>query len=105
MLSPKPDRQAASRDASDAAANGSTAPPRSRRGASCDQTGVQIYLPIEHPGQSRRMRHHQKAAAGTLHQIPRERENLIRGGLVEIAGRLIGLLLLWFFGLRVVVCF
>ena len=51
---------------------------------------MQIYLPIERPGQPRRMRHHQEAAAGTLHQIARKREDVIRGGLVKIAGGLIG---------------
>src|SRR6202035_2373100 len=41
-------------------------------------------------GEPRGVGHHQEAAAGSLYQIARERENVVGGGLVEIAGGLVG---------------
>ena len=35
------------------------------------------------------MRHHQETAAGSCHQIARQRQHLIGGRLIEIAGRLV----------------
>ena len=51
---------------------------------------MQSDLPIERGGKPRAVRHHQEAAAGTLDQIARQRENVIGGRLVEIAGGLVG---------------
>ena len=47
-------------------------------------------MTVERGCQPRTMGHHQKAAAGPCDQIARERENVIGGRLVEIAGGLIG---------------
>ena len=47
-------------------------------------------LAVERGGQPRAVGHHQEAAAGSRHQIARQRQNLVGGRLVEIAGRLVG---------------
>src|SRR6266436_639889 len=47
-------------------------------------------LPIQRRGKPGAMGDHQQAAAGMSHQIARKRKHAIRGGLVEVAGRLIG---------------
>ncbi len=51
---------------------------------------MQIDLSVKRGGETRAVGHHQEAAAGSLDQIARERENLIRGCLVEVAGGLVG---------------
>src|SRR5260370_16894343 len=51
---------------------------------------MEIYLAVERGGKARAVGHHQEAAAGSLDQIARERENVIRGCLVEVAGGLVG---------------
>src|ERR1700687_2602338 len=51
---------------------------------------MEVYLAIERGGEARAVGHHQEAAAGSLNQIAREREKVIRRRLVEIAGGLVG---------------
>ena len=74
----------------DAAANGSGAPQGPRACASCDEPRVQRDLPIQRGGKPRAVGDHQKTAAAARHQIARQREHVIGGRLVEVAGRLIG---------------
>jgi len=47
-------------------------------------------MTVECGGEPRRVSYHQKAAAGLRDQIARQCENVIRGRLIEIAGRFIG---------------
>ena len=51
---------------------------------------MEMDLAVERGGEARAMGDHQEAAAGSRDQIARERENVIRRRLVEIAGRLVG---------------
>ena len=60
------------------------------RAASCDQSGMEMDAAVERGGEPLAVRHHQEAAAGARHQIARQRQHLVGGGLVEIAGRLVG---------------
>src|SRR3954469_9324114 len=90
MPSPRSARSAASRVASDDAANGSTARPESRARGSCRQSRMQRDLPVEGRRKPRPVRYHQESAPGSLNQIARKRQNVIRGRLVEIAGRFVG---------------
>ena len=50
---------------------------------------MEIDLPVERGGEPCAVGHHQKAAAAARHQIARQRQHLVRGILVEIAGRLV----------------
>ena len=43
-------------------------------------------MTVERGGEPRRMSYHQKAAAGLRDQISGERENVVRGCFIEIAG-------------------
>src|SRR5205814_4852721 len=79
-----------SQAASDAAAKGSTEPGGSRRCGSCDQPRMEIDLAVECDGQPRTMGHHQEAAASSSDEVARERQNVVRRRLVEIAGGLVG---------------
>src|SRR3954454_16298446 len=90
MQSQKSTRSAALRAASDGGANDYTAQLGSRGCGSCSKPGMESYLPVERGGQPCRVRHHQKAAAGSFNQIARQRENVVRGCLVKIAGGLVG---------------
>src|SRR6266478_760411 len=83
-------RSAGSRAASDAAANGSIEPRESRRPGSCDQPGMEIDLAVERGGEARAVGYHQKAAAASPNQVARERQNVIRRRLIEVAGGLVG---------------
>ncbi len=61
---------------------------------------MQIDLSVKRGGETRAVGHHQEAAAGSLNQIARKRENLIRGGLIEVAGGLVGEQKQWFYRQR-----
>src|SRR4051794_26478636 len=50
---------------------------------------MELYLPVKRGGQPRRVSHHEEGAAGSFNQIAREREHVVRGRFVEIAGRLV----------------
>ena len=50
---------------------------------------MEVHLPVERGGEPFAVSHHQKAAAAARHQIARQRQHLVRGVLVEIAGRLV----------------
>src|SRR5204863_8212918 len=56
---------------------------------SCDQPCMKLYFPVQLGGQPRRVSHHQEGAAGSLDQIAREREHVVRCRFVEIAGGLV----------------
>ena len=51
---------------------------------------LEIDLAVERGGEPRAVGHHQEAAAGSRDQIARQRQHVVGGRLVEIAGRLVG---------------
>src|SRR5439155_18295733 len=51
---------------------------------------MEIDLAVERGGQPRTMGHHQEAAASSCDEVARERQNVVRRRLVEIAGGLVG---------------
>ena len=46
-------------------------------------------LPVQHRGKTRAVRRHQQAATAAADQIARQTKHCVRGGLVEVSGRLI----------------
>jgi hypothetical protein len=50
---------------------------------------VQVDLAIERGGEPRAVRHHQEAAAASVHEIAGQRQHFIGGRFIEVAGRLV----------------
>ena len=46
-------------------------------------------MPVERAGQMQAMRHHQEAAAGARDEVARQRQHVVGGGFIQIAGRLV----------------
>jgi len=57
---------------------------------SCDAPRAEMDLPVERGGQPFAVGHHQETAAGSRHQVARQRQHVIGGRLVQIAGGLVG---------------
>ena len=51
---------------------------------------MQMHPPVQRRGEAHAVGDHQKAAAGSLHQIAGEAEHVVCGCFVEISGRLVG---------------
>ena len=51
---------------------------------------------VERAGQMQAVRHHQETAAGARDEIARQRQHIVGGGFVQIAGRLVREQQQWF---------
>jgi len=50
---------------------------------------MQGEMTVERRGQMQAVRHHQEAAAGARHEVARQRQHVLGGGFIEVAGRLV----------------
>lgn len=53
-------------------------------------------MTVERAGQMQAVRHHQEAAAGARDEVARQRQHVVGGGFIEIAGGLVREQQRWF---------